>query len=142
MRVQDVLKRKGHDVVAISPAASVADLLKLMADNRIGSVVVLDGDRLVGIVSERDVVRRMAESDDDVRKLPVNNIMTVDVQVCGLDDDTAELAATMTEYRVRHLPVVGDDGRVLAIVSIGDVVKARLDTLTDERDHLIHYVQQ
>ena len=63
-------------------------------------------------------------------------------RVCSLDDDTAELAAVMTEFRVRHLPVVDADGRLLAIVSIGDVVKARLDTLTDERDHLINYVQQ
>lgn len=142
MRVQDVLKRKGHDVVTISPDASVADLLKLLNEYRIGSVVVVDGGRIVGIVSERDIVTRLAEAEDDIRSLPVQQLMESDVRVCSLDDDTAELAAVMTEYRVRHLPVVDEDGRLLAIVSIGDVVKARLDTLTDERNHLINYVQQ
>lgn len=142
MRVQDVLKRKGHDVIVISPAATVAELLKLLAENRIGSVVVVDNDKLVGIVSERDVVHELAASQDDIRSHPVSAIMTKDVRVCGMDDDTADLAATMTKHRIRHLPVTDPDGRVLAIVSIGDVVKARLDTLTDERDHLINYVQQ
>ena len=142
MRVQDVLKRKGHDVVTISPAASVGDLLKLLNEHRIGSVVVMDGDRMVGIVSELDILSRLAASDDDdIRTVPVHEVMS-QTRVCSLDDDTAELAAVMTEFRVRHLPVVDADGRLLAIVSIGDVVKARLDTLTDERDHLINYVQQ
>ena len=142
MRVQDVLKRKGHDVVAISPAATVANLLKLLAEHQIGSVVVLDEGRLVGIVSERDIVQQMAKSDADIRAMPVEQIMTADVRVCTIDDDTADLAATMTEFRIRHLPVVDTDGGLLAIVSIGDVVKARLDTLTEERNHLIDYVQQ
>lgn len=141
MRVQDVLKRKGHDVVTISPAASVGDLLKLLNEHHIGSVVVMDGDRMVGIVSERDILNRLAASDDDIRTVPVHEVMS-QTRVCSLDDDTAELAAVMTEFRVRHLPVVDPDGRLLAIVSIGDVVKARLDTLTDERNHLINYVQQ
>lgn len=142
MRVQDVLKRKGHNVVVITPTAPVAELVKLMTDNRVGSVVVVDGDRLVGIVSERDVVRRLAESEGDIRALPVSQLMVTDVDLASMDDDTADLAVTMTEHRVRHMPVVDEQGRLLAIVSIGDVVKARLDTLTDERDHLIHYVQQ
>lgn len=142
MRVQDVLKRKGHDVVTISPTATVADLLQLLVEHRIGSVVVLDEDRLVGIVSERDVIRQLAESEENIRQLPVGQLMTSEVRVCGLEDDTADLAAVMTEHRVRHLPVVDESGALLAIVSIGDVVKARLETLTDERDHLIHYVQQ
>lgn len=142
MRVQDVLKRKGHDVVVISPTAPVGELVKLMSDNRVGSVVVLDGERLVGLVSERDVVRRLAESDGDIRQLPVSQLMTTEIDLASMDDDTADLAITMTEHRVRHMPVVDNSGRLLAIVSIGDVVKARLDTLTDERDHLIHYVQQ
>ena len=111
MRVQDVLKRKGHDVVTISPAASVGDLLKLLNEHRIGSVVVMDGDRMVGIVSERDILSRLAASDDDdIRTVPVHEVMS-QTRVCSLDDDTAELAAVMTEFRVRHLPVVDADGR-------------------------------
>lgn len=142
MRVQDVIKRKGHDVIVISPAATVADLLNLLTTHHIGSVVVVDEGRLVGIVSERDVVREMTTATDDIRTHPVHTIMTSEVLVCGVDDDTADLAATMTEHRIRHLPVTDADGGLLAIVSIGDVVKARLDTLQDERDHLINYVQQ
>ena len=93
MRVQDVLKRKGHDVVTISPAASVGDLLKLLNEHRIGSVVVMDGDRMVGIVSERDILSRLAASDDDdIRTVPVHEVMS-QTRVCSLDDDTAELAA-------------------------------------------------
>lgn len=142
MRVQDLLKRKGHDVVVISPAASVAELLQLLDEHHIGSVVVVEDDRLVGIVSERDVVHQLARSADDIRSVAVAAIMTPDVKVCTVEDDTADLAATMTEHRIRHLPVVDADGRLHAIVSIGDVVKARLETLADERDHLINYVQQ
>lgn len=142
MRVHDVLKRKGHDVVTITPDATVADLLKLLNEYKIGSVVVVDGDRIVGLVAERDIVAQLASTEDDIRRLPVRQLMESEVRVCSLDDDTADLAAVMTEYRVRHLPVADENGRLLAIVSIGDVVKARLDTLTDERNHLINYVQQ
>ena len=95
MRVQDVLKRKGHDVVTISPAASVGDLLKLLNEHRIGSVVVMDGDRMVGIVSERDILSRLAASDDDdIRTVPVHEVMS-QTRVCSLDDDTAELAEVL-----------------------------------------------
>lgn len=141
MRVQDLIKRKGHDVIVISSAATVAELLSLMTSHNIGSVVVVDDEQVRGIVSERDIVREMDTATDDIRTHPVSSIMT-DVLVCHMDDDTADLAATMTEHRIRHLPVTDDDGNLLAIVSIGDVVKARLDTLRDERDHLINYVQQ
>lgn len=141
MRVQDVIKRKGSDVVVISSAAPVADLLNLMAEYNIGSVVVVDDGNVTGIVSERDVVRELTAATEDIRTHPVKSIMT-EVLVCHLEDDTADLAATMTEHRIRHLPVLDNDGKLLAIVSIGDVVKARLDTLRDERDHLINYVQQ
>lgn len=142
MRVHDVLKRKGHDVVVVSPDATVADLLQLLVTNRIGSVVVVDNGRPIGLVAERNIISALAQADDDVRQHPVSEVMDTDLHVAGLDDDTADLAAVMTEFRIRHLPVVSDDGSLLAIVSIGDVVKARLDSLTDERDHLINYVQQ
>ncbi|WP_341727889.1 CBS domain-containing protein [Brooklawnia sp.] len=142
MRVYDVLKHKGHDVVVASPDATVAELLQLLVEHRIGSVVVVDDGRPVGLVAERDIVSALAAADDDVRTHLVREVMESIAHVAALDDDTADLAATMTEFRIRHLPVVDQDGKLLAIVSIGDVVKARLDTLTDERDHLINYVQQ
>ncbi|MPM97275.1 hypothetical protein SDC9_144448 [bioreactor metagenome] len=84
----------------------------------------------------------LAGANDDVRSHQVKEVMETDLHVASLNDDTADLAAVMTQFRIRHLPVVDESGRLLAIVSIGDVVKARLDTLTDERDHLINYVQQ
>ena len=142
MRVHDVLKRKGHDVVVVSPDATVAELLQLLVEHRIGSVVVVDDGRPIGLVAERDIVIALAGANDDVRSHQVKEVMETDLHVASLNDDTAELAAVMTEFRIRHLPVVDEAGRLLAIVSIGDVVKARLDTLTDERDHLINYVQQ
>lgn len=142
MRVHDVLKRKGHDVVVISPDATVAELLQLLVEHRIGSVVVVDDGRPIGLVAERDIVIALAGANDDVRSHQVKEVMETDLHVASLNDDTADLAAVMTQFRIRHLPVVDESGRLLAIVSIGDVVKARLDTLTDERDHLINYVQQ
>ena len=142
MRVHDVLKRKGHDVVVVSPDATVAELLQLLVEHRIGSVVVVDDGRPIGLVAERDIVIALAGANDDVRSHQVKEVMETDLHVASLNDDTADLAADMTQFRIRHLPVVDESGRLLAIVSIGDVVKARLDTLTDERDHLINYVQQ
>ena len=142
MRVHDVLKRKGHDVVVVSPDATVAELLQLLVEHRIGSVVVVDDGRPIGLVAERDIVIALAGANDDVRSHQVKEVMETDLHVATLNDDTADLAAVMTQFRIRHLPVVDESGRLLAIVSIGDVVKARLDTLTDERDHLINYVQQ
>ena len=142
MRVHDVLKRKGHDVVVVSPDATVAESLQLLVEHRIGSVVVVDDGRPIGLVAERDIVIALAGANDDVRSHQVKEVMETDLHVASLNDDTADLAAVMTQFRIRHLPVVDESGRLLAIVSIGDVVKARLDTLTDERDHLINYVQQ
>ena len=142
MRVHDVLKRKGHDVVVVSPDATVAELLQLLVEHRIGSVVVVDDGRPIGLVAERDIVIALAGANDDVRSHQVKEVMETDLHVASLNDDTADLAAVMTQFRIRHLPVVDESGRLLAIVSIGDVVKTRLDTLTDERDHLINYVQQ
>lgn len=141
MRISDVLRRKGDDVVTIRSDASVAELLDLLADRGIGAVVVSDADGTVdGIVSERDVVRHLRGSTEPLPAVPVGTIMTTEVATCRLDDDLETLARTMTERRVRHLPVVAD-GRLVGIVSIGDVVKQRLGELQDERDSLVDYVQ-
>ena len=140
MRVHDVLKRKGHDVVVVSPDATVAELLQLLVEHRIGSVVVVDDGRPIGLVAERDIVIALAGANDDVRSHQVKEVMETDLHVASLNDDTADLAAVMTQFRIRHLPVVDESGRLLAIVSIGDVVKARLDDLEAERDHLESYV--
>ena len=137
MRVSDIVKKKGTSVVTLPPSASIADLLSALAEHRIGAVVVMDGDEISGIVSERDVVRHLRDSVDVT--VPVAEIMTTELAWCAMRDDIRDLAATMTERRIRHVPVV-EDGRLLAIVSIGDVVKHRLDELEAARAQLARYV--
>ena len=141
MRISDVVRRKGDTVVTIGSDATVAELLELLAEHRIGAVVVSDGDgRVDGIVSERDVVLGLRKGGTSIQEQRVAAIMTTEVTTCGLQDDVESLARTMTERRVRHLPVVVD-GRLAGIVSIGDIVKQRLDELQGERDQLVDYVQ-
>lgn len=137
MRVADIIRVKGSDVVTLQPSASVADALATLTEHRIGAVVIVSDDEPVGIVSERDVVRHLAGSSDTAE--PVTHIMTTSLATCVMDDDLTDLATVMTQRRIRHLPVV-DGTRLVAIVSIGDVVKARLDDLEAERDHLKGYV--
>lgn len=140
MKIEDIIRSKGADVVTIAPTATVAELLDLLAAHNIGAVVVSsDGAEIAGIVSERDVVRRLAADGPGVLGRPVSEIMTVDVQTCQPADTLESTAHTMTYGRFRHLPVVAD-GRMVAIISIGDVVKHRIDQLTDERNHLLEYL--
>ncbi|RYU09988.1 CBS domain-containing protein [Nocardioides iriomotensis] len=140
MRIHEVLSGKGsQDVVTIKPDATVRELIALLAKHNIGALVVsTDGSTVDGIVSERDVVRRLHELEAVV-DLPVSDIMTADVQTCTGDASVHELMKVMTERRFRHLPVVAD-GRLTGIVSIGDVVKHRMSELEFERDQLDHYV--
>lgn len=142
MKVQDILQRKGDTVVAVASDTSVKELLRLLDQNRIGAVVVSDDHQAIdGIVSERDVVRELHRQGPAVIDQPVSAIMTTQVHTCGPSDELAELARSMTEHRIRHLPVA-TEGRLTAIVSIGDVVKQRIEELTEERDQLVNYVQQ
>ncbi|MFK5634925.1 MULTISPECIES: CBS domain-containing protein [unclassified Ornithinimicrobium] len=140
MRVADLIKKKGSSVVTLSPSATVQELLDTLDDHKIGAVVVLDDDAaVVGIVSERDVVHHLRVGSG--LEAPVSELMTADVHSCTATDDLVQLATTMTERRLRHLPVV-EDGSLRGIISIGDVVKARLDALEAERDHLESYLRQ
>ncbi len=141
MRINEVLRRKGSTVATVQPQASVTDLIEILASQGIGSVVVSEaGDDVAGIVSERDVVRGLRESGADLLGQPVSSIMTVGVHTCTPEDDLEQLARTMTEHRIRHLPVLVD-GRLRGIVSIGDIVKHRIDELQGERDQLVGYLQ-
>ena len=142
MRIHDILSAKSSpEVVTISPDAPVRDLVTLLGEHNIGAVIVsADGAGVDGIVSERDVVRRLG-SDPAVLDSHVRDIMTVDVQTCTGEDHLNDLMKAMTELRIRHLPVVAD-GRLTGIISIGDVVKHRIDELEFERDQLDHYVHQ
>lgn len=140
MKIEDIIRNKGADVVTIAPAATVAELVELLGRNNIGAVVVSeDGATISGIVSERDVVRHLADGTG-VLSQPVSAIMTANVKTCTPEDSLEATGHTMTYSRIRHLPVVSEDGKLAAIVSIGDVVKYRIDQLTDERNHLLEYL--
>ena len=142
MKISDVLRTKGTDVVTVTPQATVGELLALLAEHRIGAVVVSAGEGSVdGIVSERDVVRRIHSDGVAVLDGPVSAIMTSDVHTCGEHDDISDLESQMTERRIRHVPVVRE-GQLVAIVSIGDIVKHRIRDLAAERDQLEAYITQ
>ena len=141
MRIGDVLKAKpSHDVVTIKPDAGVRELIALLAEHNVGALIVSadEGGTVDGIVSERDVVRHL-HHDGTVINNTVAAIMTADVETCDEDTVLDEIMKVMTERRVRHVPVVRD-GRLVGIVSIGDVVKHRMDQLEFERDQLDNYV--
>lgn len=142
MRIQDVIQGKGSQaVVTIRPDATVRELVALLAEHNVGALVVSeDGERVAGIVSERDVVRRL-HAEDAVLDATVSTIMTADVRTCAAQDGLTDLMQTMTEHRIRHVPVVAD-GRLTGIISIGDVVKNRIGELEFERDQLDSYVHQ
>ena len=142
MKIEDVVRAKGTDVVTIEPSATVKQLVDLLAEHNIGAVVVSsDGRHIDGIVSERDVVRRLASAGGRVLDAEVADIMTKTVKTCAPADSIEDTAREMTYSRIRHMPVV-IDGELRALVSIGDVVKYRIDQLTDERNHLLGYLHK
>lgn len=139
MRIADVLRNKGSAVATIDPDTTVAELLAGLAKFNIGAMVVVDSDAVVGIVSERDVVRRLNDEGADLLGQPVSMIMTAVAVTCTPQDAVDSLSGLMTENRVRHVPVI-DNGRLAGIVSIGDVVKTRMDELNAEREQLQTYI--
>ena len=141
MRVRDVLTAKGSSAVfTISPDATVDELLDALAEHNVGALIVsADGRSMSGIVSERDIVRKL-RGVDRPRGATVAQIMTTDVRVCSPDDSFGSLMSAMTELRVRHIPVLEDD-EVVGVLSIGDAVKFRMEQLEFERDQLSNYVQ-
>ncbi len=142
MRINDVLKAKpSHDVITISPDATVRELVALLHQYNVGALIVSgDGTSVDGIVSERDVVRRLHD-DAEVLDRAVGSIMTAEVRTCQGDSALTDLMQLMTEHRIRHVPVVAD-GSLVGIISIGDLVKHRIDELEFERDQLDSYVHQ
>lgn len=140
MRIHDVIEGKSvKDVVTISPQATVRELIALLAEHNVGALVVSsDGTSVDGIVSERDVVRRL-HADEQVLGAAVGTIMTTQVRTAQPTDLINDLMSLMTEHRIRHIPVV-TDGRLSGIISIGDVVKSRMGELEFERDQLDSFV--
>jgi CBS domain-containing protein len=140
MRISDVLRVKGTAVVTVTPDTKVRQLLAVLAEHRIGAVVVSEnGISVDGIVSERDIVRAFAKRGASVMSEPVTDIYTADVHTLTPENSLEDVMRMMTEYRVRHAPVVVD-GDLRGIVSIGDVVKNRMDELETERAALTDYI--
>jgi CBS domain-containing protein len=143
MKISDILRHKpahtGEDVVTIAASATVTELLALLAENNIGAVVVTDGEPVAGIVSERDVMRRLNERGAALLDATVGEIMTTSVVSCRSDDDIDSISTTMTERRIRHMPVI-DDGVLAGLVSIGDVVSSRMRQLEQDRGQLEQYI--
>jgi CBS domain-containing protein len=141
MTVNDILLRKGSEVVTIEPSATVAAAVQMLARRRIGALLVTGADqRIVGIISERDIVRVLDETGPAVLDVPVAEVMTRQVVTCGRHETIAEIMERFTKGRFRHVPVI-ENGRLAGLVSIGDVVKARLSELEHEQDALREYIR-
>ena len=140
MRINQVLAAKAiKEIVTISPDATVREMLASLAEHNVGALVVSsDGKSLEGIVSERDVVRALTDTEN-LLDSPVSSIMTTEVRTCDGNHQVNELMLVMTEHRIRHLPVMDGD-ELIGVISIGDVVKSRLQELEFERDQLDSYV--
>lgn len=139
MKISSIIS--GKRVETISASATVHDLVNLLNTHHVGALVVSnDGKKIDGIVSERDIVRAMPNKLDQLINMHVRDLMTVEVHTCTPDSSVSELMAMMTEYRIRHVPVVDNSGLLISIVSIGDVVKSHVGELDAERQALRAYV--
>src|ERR1700744_5208756 len=141
MRISDVLRNKGAAVPTINAEAPVAQLLAGLAEQNIGAMVVVGDDGVVGIVSERDVVRQLHTHGASVLTRPVSSVMTTMVATCTKSDEVDAISVLMTKNRVRHVPVL-DGKKLIGIVSIGDVVKTRMEELEAEQQQLHSYITQ
>ena len=145
MNVKEILAAKtrnsGGDIVSIEPTANLAAAAELLATHRIGAVVIRGaGGRLAGILSERDIVRALAERGAAGLELPVGQAMTREVATCGLSDTCASIMERMTAGKFRHLPVV-EKGKLIGLISIGDVVKQRVDEVERESEAMRDYIR-
>jgi CBS domain-containing protein len=140
MAVSNILGAKGRDVITALPTATVHEVARKLAQHKIGAVVIIDeGHKLSGIVSERDIVRRVASDGPAALDRPVAEIMSRTVRTCKIGDSEQELMALMTAHRIRHLPVV-DNGKLAGMISIGDVVKLRMENVEREAEELKSYI--
>jgi len=139
-RVSSVLQHKGYRVVTVTARETISGVVKVLTENRIGAVPVIGDDGgLMGIISERDIIRGLSQFADAALSLTAGQLMTRDVKTCSAGDELVELMEVMTQERIRHLPVI-QDGSLYGIVSIGDVVKQRLEEVRFEAEELRRYI--
>lgn len=142
MQTDQILDRKGREVATIAPDEPVSAAVERLGAANVGALVVsADGATVAGIVSERDVVRRLAEVGPALLDEPVSSIMQAEVHTCTGADPVDDLMHRMTQHRIRHLPVLDGDARLVGIISIGDVVKTHVDDLETEREQLVDYIR-
>ncbi|HOP60935.1 MAG TPA: CBS domain-containing protein [Candidatus Saccharicenans sp.] len=137
--VKQMLEEKGHQVWTISPEATVFEALKIMADKDIGALIVVEKDQVVGIISERDYARKVMLKGKSSLETPVKDIMSTEIYYVGPEVSVDECMALMTEKRIRHLPVM-DNGKLIGVISIGDVVKSIISTQKVTIEHLQNYI--
>lgn len=139
MFVESILSGKGNSVVTVGPETTIGEVIAELARHNIGAILVCEGNKVTGIVSERDIVRHLAGSAEGFRTRPVSTIMTADPKTCTRKDTVEMAMDTMTRGRFRHLPVV-EEGELIGIISIGDVVKRKLDEVEQEAGALRDYI--
>ncbi len=140
MKVEQILSAKGTDVFAVRADDKISDAVSVLNDRNIGAVVVKDGgDNVVGILSERDIVRRVGENGNAALEMRIKDCMTKDPITCGRETTVDELMSKMTERRIRHMPIM-EDGKLIGLVSIGDVVKRKIDQAEQEAEALKDYI--
>ena len=137
--VQHLLDSKGRDIISITAEASVLDAIKLMAEKAVGSLLVMQGDELKGIVTERDYARKVIIKGRSSKSTEVGEIMTTEVRTATTQETVNDCMTVMTKLRIRHLPVV-DDGAVIGMISIGDLVQAIISDQQEEIEQLEHYI--
>jgi CBS domain-containing protein len=140
MTVRTILDTKGHQVQSVEPGAKLSAAIKILSERRIGAVLVLEQGRMEGILSERDIVRVLGERGAGVLDEPVSSVMTRKVVSCRESDTVSEIMEMMTNGKFRHLPVV-QDGRVVGLISIGDIVKWRVSEYEREQEALREYIK-
>lgn len=139
MQLRDLIEHKGHDVHVAGPSDSLREVVQRLERHNVGALVVVEDGSVKGIVSERDVVRQLAKDGPAALDRPVRDVMSAPVETCAPDTDLVAVMALMTDRRIRHVPVVDVD-HMVGIVSIGDVVKSRLEQLERDRKELLEYV--
>lgn len=140
MTVRSILDTKGHQIMSVEPDAKLAAAIKLLGEKKIGAVLVMNQSRLEGILSERDIVRALGERGAGVLEAPVSQVMTRKVVTCKETDTVAELMEMMTTGKFRHLPVL-ENNKVVGLVSIGDIVKRRVQEYESEQEALRDYIK-
>ncbi len=140
MNVQQILQGKGRQIYSIEPDKTLQDVVDMLVERNCGSLLVCEGERMVGIITERDILRACNELNEPLNSIPVAVRMTRNVVTCSPEEDLDNVMGLMTEHRVRHMPLI-DDGRLVGLISIGDIVKSHHDQLCLENHYLKSYIQ-